>query len=134
MLKRKDHKNSKPAIKYVPILFVFVFVFMHIAACASDKESELYAQYQLLCSIIDTEYTDFQSSDKSVTAKMELMQAIEKKVGTKISSDQVKQTYLMLVSIGGENPYELLKSDVKSRTGKDFSCDAFKALTQLNIQ
>ncbi len=115
-------------------MLVFVFIFMHITACASDDHSELYAQYKLLCRIIDTEYADFQNSDKSATAKMELMQAIEKKVDKKISSDQVKQTYSMLMNVGGDNPYELLKSDVKSRTGKDFSCDAFKALTQLNTQ
>jgi len=130
MLKRRDELTKI----YIPILLVFTLLFTQLGACSSEKGNDLYAQYNLFCDIVGEEYANYKKSDKSANAKFALITGIDDQVGKKLSNDQVKQTYKMLRDIGGDNPYELLRHDVRSRTGKDFNCEAYKALTQLNIE
>jgi hypothetical protein len=127
-------KQEKSARIYFLIALGAVLLFTQISACASDNGHDLFAQYNLLCDIIEVEYAEFEKSDQSTSDKMVLIKAIEEKMDKKISNDQVKKSYSLLLNIGGDDPYELLKHVVKSRTGKDFSCDAFKALTQVTMK
>lgn len=132
MIKRYINKNGKLGGICLPITLAFTLLFTQIGACSSDKGGDLYAQYGLFCDIVSAEYTKFQKSDKSANAKFALITAISDQVDKKITNKQVKQTYTMLRNIGGDDPYELLRHDVNTRTGKDFSCDAYKSLTQLD--
>jgi hypothetical protein len=106
-------------------------LFLPVNACSAEQSGALYDQYSLLCDIISEQYSSYRNSDQSDAAKMTLMQDIEKQVNNKITSDQVKRSYSMLIQIAGDDPYKLLQEDVKSRTGKTYTCNAFKALTKL---
>ncbi|KPJ92113.1 MAG: hypothetical protein AMJ53_10060 [Gammaproteobacteria bacterium SG8_11] len=134
MIKAKLKRRDKLARVYFLILLAFTLLFTQVGACSSDNGNDLYGQYNLFCDIVDEEYAKYQKSDKSANAKFALITGIDEQVGKRISNDQVKQTYKMLRDIGGDNPYELLRHDVKSRTGKEFKCEAYKALTQLNSE
>lgn len=132
--KKNNNKKGKLGRIYIPITLALTLLFSQIGACSSDKGDELYAQYNLFCDIVGEEFARFQKNDKSANAKFTLITAINAQVDKKITNKQVKETYTMLRNIGADDPYALLRHDVKSRTGKDFNCDAYKAFIQLNTE
>lgn len=121
--------NKHFSIVQTALLVLIVFP---LPGCSGETDNDtLYKDYVQLCSIIDVEYTEYQKSDKTFNDKVSLYGAIEQKVNGGISSAQVKETYFMLVKMGSEDAYDLLRHDVESRTGREYTCESFKKLTAI---